>query len=122
VIVSNLLPQITYVYKAFITTENTIIEGEELSFTTDESSLADIKDAIEVNLYPNPAKDKVYLEIKGFEKGVKAVLSDLQGRILKEIEINTERMEIELNSLSSGVYYLKVFDTHSTQTIKIIKE
>ena len=122
VIVSNLLPQTTYVYKAFITTENTIIEGEELSFTTDESSLAEIKDAIEVNLYPNPAKDKVYLEIKGFEKGVKAVLSDLQGRILKEIEINTERMEIELNSLSSGVYYLKVFDIHSTQTIKIIKE
>ena len=44
------------------------------------------------------------------------------GRILKEIEINSERIEIDLNTLSSGVYYLKVFDTHSTQTIKIIKE
>lgn len=122
VIVSNLLPQTTYVYKAFITTENTVIEGEELSFTTDESSLAEINGAIEVNLYPNPTKEKVYLEVKGFEKGVKAVLNDLQGRILKEIEINTERMEIDLNSLSSGVYYLKVFDERSTQAIKIIKE
>ena len=122
VIVSNLLPQTTYVYKAFVTTENTVIEGEELSFTTEESSLAEIKETVGVNLYPNPAQEKAYLEVKGFEKGVKAVLSDLQGRILKEIEINTERMEIYLNSLSRGVYYLKVFDERSTQTIKIIKE
>lgn len=122
VIVSNLLPQTTYSFKVFITTENALIEGEELTFTTEESSLAEIKDVIEVNLYPNPAKEKVYLEVKGFEKGVKAVLSDLQGRILKEIEINTERMEIYLNSLTGGVYYLKVFDERSTQTIKIIKE
>ncbi len=121
-VISNLLPQTTYAFKAFLTTQTSIIEGEELNFTTDESSLAEIKDAIEVNLYPNPAKEKVYLETKGFENGVKAVLSDLQGRILREMEINTERTEIDLNSLSSGVYYLKVFDEHSTQTIKIIKE
>jgi hypothetical protein len=50
------------------------------------------------------------------------MLSDLQGRILKEIEINSERIEINLNTLSSGVYYLKVFDNNSTKTIKIIKE
>jgi hypothetical protein len=122
VIVSNLLPQTTYVYKAFVTTENTVIEGEELSFTTEESSLSEIKETVGVNLYPNPAQEKAYLEVKGFEKGVKAVLSDLQGRILKEIEINTERIEINLNTLSRGVYYLKVFDERSTQTIKIIKE
>ncbi len=121
-ILSDLLPQTAYAFKAFITTENTLIEGEELSFTTEESSLADVENAIEVNLYPNPAKEKVYLETKGFEKGVKAMLSDLQGRILKEIEINSERIEIDINTLSSGVYYLKVFDEHSTQTIKIIKE
>lgn len=121
-ILSDLLPQTTYAFKAFITTENALIQGEELTFTTDESSLTDVENTIEVNLYPNPAKEKVYLETKGFEKGVKAMLSDLQGRILKEIEINSERIEIDLNTLSSGVYYLKVFDTHSTQTIKIIKE
>lgn len=119
---SDLLPQTTYAFKAFITTENTLIQGEELTFTTDESSLTDVENALEVNLYPNPAKEKVYLETKGFEKGAKAVLSDLQGRILKEIEIKSARIEINLNTLSSGVYYLKVFDERSTQTIKIIKE
>lgn len=121
-ILSDLLPQTTYAFKAFITTENALIQGEELTFTTDESSLTDVENTIEVNLYPNPAKEKVYLETKGFEKGAKAMLSDLQGRILKEIEIKSARIEINLNTLSSGVYYLKVFDTHSTQTIKIIKE
>ena len=103
-ILSDLLPQTTYAFKAFITTENALIQGEELTFTTDESSLTDVENTIEVNLYPNPAKEKVYLETKGFEKGVKAMLSDLQGRILKEIEINSERIEIDLNTLSSGVY------------------
>ena len=122
VTLSDLLPQTTYAFKAFITTENTLIQGEELTFTTDESSLTDVENALEVNLYPNPAKEKVYLETKGFEKGAKAVLSDLQGRILKEIEIKSARIEINLNTLSSGVYYLKVFDERSTQTIKIIKE
>ena len=93
-----------------------------MTFTTDESSLSDVENTIEVNLYPNPAKEKVYLETKGFENEAKAMLSDLQGRILKEIEINSERIEINLNTLSSGVYYLKVFDNNSTKTIKIIKE
>ena len=122
VTLSDLLPQTTYSFKAFITTENALIQGEELTFTTDESSLSDVENAIEVNLYPNPAKEKVYLETKGFENKAKAMLSDLQGRILKEIEINSERIEINLNTLSSGVYYLKVFDNNSTKTIKIIKE
>lgn len=121
-ILSDLLPQTTYAFKAFITTENALIQGEELTFTTDESSLSDVENTIEVNLYPNPAKEKVYLETKGFENEAKAMLSDLQGRILKEIEINSERIEINLNTLSSGVYYLKVFDNNSTKTIKIIKE
>jgi hypothetical protein len=121
-ILSDLLPQTTYAFKAFITTENALIQGEELSFTTDESSLSDVENTIEVNLYPNPAKEKVYLETKGFENEAKAMLSDLQGRILKEIEINSERIEINLNTLSSGVYYLKVFDNNSIKTIKIIKE
>ena len=53
-IISNLLPQTTYVFKAFLTIENTLIEGEELTFTTDESSLAEIENAIEVSVYPNP--------------------------------------------------------------------
>jgi hypothetical protein len=122
VTLSDLLPQTTYSFKAFITTENALIQGEELTFTTDESSLSDVENTIEVNLYPNPAKEKVYLETKGFENEAKAMLSDLQGRILKEIEINSERIEINLNTLSSGVYYLKVFDNNSTKTIKIIKE
>ncbi|MEE1112263.1 MAG: fibronectin type III domain-containing protein [Bacteroidales bacterium] len=122
VTLSDLLPQTTYSFKAFITTENALIQGEELTFTTDESSLSDVENTIEVNLYPNPAKEKVYLETKGFENKAKAMLSDLQGRILKEIEINSERIEINLNTLSSGVYYLKVFDNNSTKTIKIIKE
>ena len=122
VTLSDLLPQTTYSFKAFITTENALIQGEELTFTTDESSLSDVENTIEVNLYPNPAKEKVYLETKGFENKAKAMLSDLQGRVLKEIEINSERIEINLNTLSSGVYYLKVFDNNSTKTIKIIKE
>lgn len=122
VTLSDLLPQTTYSFKAFITTENALIQGEELTFTTDESSLSDVENTIEVNLYPNPAKEKVYLETKGFENKAKAMLSDLQGRMLKEIEINSERIEINLNTLSSGVYYLKVFDNNSTKTIKIIKE
>lgn len=122
VTLSDLLAQTTYSFKAFITTENALIQGEELTFTTDESSLSDVENTIEVNLYPNPAKEKVYLETKGFENKSKAMLSDLQGRILKEIEINSERIEINLNTLSSGVYYLKVFDNNSTKTIKIIKE
>lgn len=122
VTLSDLLPQTTYSFKAFITTENALIQGEELTFTTDESSLSDVENTIEVNLYPNPAKEKVYLETKGFENKAKAMLSDLQGRILKEIEINSERIEINLNTLSSGVYYLKVFDNNSIKTIKIIKE
>ncbi len=121
-IISNLLPQTTYVFKAFLTIENTLIEGEELTFTTDESSLADVENSIQVNLYPNPVKEKVYLEVKGLEGKVECVISDLQGRILRTFEVKSNRMEIDLREYSSGVYYLKVYDEKTTRTCKIIKD
>lgn len=121
-IISNLLPQTTYVFKAFLTIENTLIEGEELTFTTDESSLADLENSIQVNLYPNPVKEKVYLEVKGLEGKVECVISDLQGRILRTFEVKSNRMEIDLRDYSSGVYYVKVFDANAIRVCKIIKD
>lgn len=119
---SDLQPQTTYTYKAYVTTASNTFEGEEVEFTTEQSSLSELKDELFVNLYPNPTNEKAYLEIKGLKGETKGVINDMQGRVLKTIEINSERIEIDLKEFSSGIYYIRIFNDKLIHTCKIIKE
>ena len=119
---SNLLAQTSYTYKAYVRTAENVFEGAEVEFTTEQSSLADVNNELKVEAYPNPTNDKVNIEIKGLSADARLIMTDVQGRVLKDIEINSRRNELDLKNFASGVYYIKVFDNHSTKTIKIIKE
>jgi hypothetical protein len=67
----------------------------------------------EINIYPNPAKDKVY--IKAEETG-EIKLFDLLG---SEI-ITTKTNEIDISSLSDGVYFMQIDTRAKIYTQKII--
>jgi hypothetical protein len=68
---------------------------------------------VEVNVYPNPAKDKIYIEGKGIDE---IRLFDLLG---KEI-ISTKEKEIDVSDLNEGVYFISVKTKENTCAQKII--
>lgn len=70
-------------------------------------------------LYPNPTSD--ILKISTLNKINKVILSDYNGRKVLEKAPNS-RNEIDVNSLSKGVYIIKIFTDKEVKTMKFIKD
>ncbi len=72
-----------------------------------------------IKIYPNPAKDIIY--IKG--EDMKTIqLYSLDGRLVIDKIANKDNVEININNLSSGIYYIHVTTNDSKQSKKIIKK
>jgi len=76
-----------------------------------------------VMVYPNPAKDKAYIEIETkLAKTYRIELFQPNGQLLLSQEATGSRTEVDLNTLNSGVYFIRISSENSTIVKKIIKE
>ncbi|MBO5843760.1 MAG: T9SS type A sorting domain-containing protein, partial [Bacteroidales bacterium] len=121
--VNDLVEGQTYFYRAYITNEAGTAYGAVETFT-----LLGLNDAIagmlQATIYPNPAQDNATMEIVGLDQDAKIVISDLQGRILSQDNINAgeTRYTINVSNMASGVYYIRIVTDKAVSTQKLIVE
>jgi len=99
-----------------------VIKFEEVSLGTE-----DVVFNSSMVVYPNPVRGNSFSisHQQAFDGQVLSLqLFDLQGRMVLDQELaNSSRMTVNLNnSLSSGVYVLKLSDANNSQTTKLIIE
>lgn len=87
---------------------NTLGMGTELLF----------EDSI---IYPNPVKDLLYFKLTTIESAKYEVI-DLLGQIILSGTINSSSTSVDLTTLTSGIYTVRIHNDSGTQTKKIIKE
>gem|GEM_PF-4342014 len=69
----------------------------------------DLARGLDIEVYPNPASDRVYLNVGDFSGGLTVKLFDLSGKKLVSIDVDsTGKIEIDLPYLSEGIYVLKI--------------
>ena len=88
---------------------------------TVNSSLNDVvANAVEVSLYPNPARAYTMLKVEGLKEQTIVYLFDIQGRKLKEYVLNAaqQTLRIDASDLPKGVYTVMIGST----TKKLIVE
>jgi hypothetical protein len=119
----------TYQYKAFAvyindTVSNTTdtVYGKVVSFVA--STIA-IEEAMtlenSISVYPNPVKDA--LTIKTNNNSLLSVeLTDLNGRVIRQTTVNTLQYTMEVSTLASGIYLLKIHTDTGSVSKKIRKE
>jgi hypothetical protein len=79
---------------------------------------------VEMKIYPNPATEKVTLEISNMDDlqtGILQLLS-LSGQLLQTQTISTSSAEVSLSGFAQGTYILKVQINGITEDWKIIKQ
>jgi hypothetical protein len=80
------------------------------------------KDAIKI--YPNPAKDKVYVEVTDRMKGIVDIsIIDSRGKAVwkkKASLINGGLSEIDVSGVLNGIYILKVTSGNLTENLKLV--
>ena len=73
-----------------------------LSVGIEELTLADLS----INVFPNPVDHSLIIE-QAIIEVEHLFLTDLTGRILKEIQLTTNRTTVDVSELSSGLYFLR---------------
>ncbi len=73
-----------------------------------------------INVYPNPAKNTLFLEIKNKDENKnknKVFIYDIYGRVVKQFKIQNSKLKIQVEDLEKGVYFVKIGE-YSTKFIK----
>ena len=75
-------------------------------------------------IYPNPTNDKVFVDVTGIKDELKSVsVMDVSGRSIQNVKVeNNGLIEVDLSSLSSGVYSLLLTGNNSSYTKRVIKK
>ena len=78
-------------------------------FTTDITT--------EVNVYPNPVSDVLYLDKN--DHWTKAEIFDIAGRIMRTVSLNGQYMDV--SGLQSGTYFIRLKDGAKLGLVKFVK-
>ncbi|MCF8381707.1 MAG: T9SS type A sorting domain-containing protein [Bacteroidales bacterium] len=90
----------------------------DVNFTKSASNATGIKDNdFAVNVYPNPANDMFVVEVSA-ESSVQLI--DMNGRVLRTIDHVSDKTQMNVNDLSSGIYMVKITSENSSLVKRIV--
>lgn len=75
-----------------------------------------------INIFPNPVKNQVYIVFSAFTSQAEYVLSNLQGRIIRQGEIHDREFTLPVKNLSKGLYILEIRHDDNKEYRKILKQ
>ena len=120
---------ITASKQGYITQTNTVMvtisDTTELSFTLpiDELGIEKNEKKLSVHIFPNPAKEFVIIEGENIKK---VELYNITGQLLRYLtndDSSFQKINIDINSFTSGNYILKIYNhtEHIVKKLEIIK-
>ncbi|HTM66679.1 MAG TPA: fibronectin type III domain-containing protein [Flavipsychrobacter sp.] len=114
-----------YFHVRALCSSSDLSEWKTTAFNTYATSIVTVagnKD-FSLNVYPNPVKEVLNIEVKGIMKGKGTVmLLDLSGKLIDQIELNSDKGQLNLKNVSSGLYLLRYRDGENTKTMRIQKQ
>jgi len=76
----------------------------------------------QVSIYPNPANDRLTVELTQIELPCFFALKDMQGRAVYSTVVNSEKLEIDLSAYAKGIYLIRVNNDNFSRELKLVKQ
>jgi hypothetical protein len=76
----------------------------------------------EIKLYPNPAKDFVYLKLPQNIQQTHIQILDVNGRVLLKQVVNNDIQSMDISQLNSGIYFIRIINENQFNIQKLIKQ
>jgi len=120
---SHTLTEVEYgEYAVEVTDSNGCSAYATVSVEDPSVSVADPAREQQIKVYPNPATDRVYVEIPHDYRYEQILLISQDGLVIRELSHSSNNVrEISLEGLSPGVYHIHVRDSHGTVTLPLLK-
>lgn len=77
--------------------------------------------AFPINVYPNPAQDRIRVETGELPEG-KIALLDLRGKIIGHYPTSPQETIIDLMDIPAGIYFLRVTMENRSKTVRFVKQ
>jgi len=78
------------------------------------------KEELKLTLYPNPASDYIMIEGIGFKK-LTFTIYNIVGQSVRVGNLENNSSKIDINSLNSGIYFIKINSENKVKILKLIK-
>ena len=75
-----------------------------------------------LTIYPNPAKDFLQVQLEGIETHLNLEVLSLNGKVVLQEQLVGSSNQLDVKMLSSGLYFIKVFDGDRFTIRKILVE
>ncbi|MCX6231984.1 MAG: T9SS type A sorting domain-containing protein [Bacteroidetes bacterium] len=87
-------------------------------------TVSDINKKNDIQIYPNPAKDKLNINLEKFSDFRKTTLSiyNIQGQLILQKIVNQAVTEIDISHLAKGMYFIKIDNDSNLMLNKFVKE
>ncbi len=99
----------------------TLIDNPVIQFLKNGSVGVEENSSISFNIYPNPAKEIIHIDASKYSIH-EVELFDVYGKQVKRMDVRGQQgaISIDINDLSSGIYFIRVASKQGNQTQKII--
>ncbi|TVR40382.1 MAG: T9SS C-terminal target domain-containing protein [Bacteroidia bacterium] len=87
-----------------------------LTLTPDELQTT-VPVQIETNVYPNPARDQLFIESNATIQEIRLI--DLLGQVVYSIQLNDNIHEFDVQGFHAGIYFLQVYTANEVITHRI---
>lgn len=92
---------------------------DEMYIYSSFNSVGELAQDLEIYYYPNPVKDKLFLDLPDGENQL--YLYSLRGDLLDQRLINSKTYTYNMNHMKSGVYILKIQNQSKLKIFKVMK-
>ncbi len=104
-----------------VCTQNAIWDEEQCACVSNQSTAAaDVLGHLELQFYPNPAKEILTLQINESSPTLHVSIYSITGDLLTETSVQDKRNTIDVSQLPSGTYLLQMFDKRSTLVKRLV--
>ncbi len=79
------------------------------------------EEKLDLMLFPNPAKDYVFVQFENYEKA-KIVVTDAIGRIMINTEAEGKEIKLSTAHFPLGIYLVEITTTKGRETVKLVKD
>lgn len=74
-----------------------------------------------INLYPNPANDKINIVLNNTNDVQNLTITDVTGRTIYSEKVVSNSIEVNTENYPTGIYFCKIIGAKTNETLKFIK-
>ena len=111
-------------YNEYATASGSVAQGVQHAYEIVTLSFTEVPISIDVNAYPNPTVDQLFLEVSDASLiNMTFELRDMNGKVLQTSQVMEKSTKILMGEYTPAVYFVNVYSTDQQpiKSFKIIK-